>query len=174
MPKLIEKLEEKILTAARKRLTEDSLSGFSLRAVAADCGIAVGTVYNYYKDKEALMAAAMASDWAMELKQVRTSIMEVGSFQEGVLCIYREICCFSDTYEHIWQSYKPNAGFATLYHRRHMMLVDQIHSEIDFLAERFPAEISGPARTLLAELIIAASRHREVGEEDILRFVSDF
>ena len=54
MPKIIKDPEERILQAARKRLLDSDLSSFSLRGVASDCGIAVGTIYNYFKDKENL------------------------------------------------------------------------------------------------------------------------
>ena len=58
MPKIIKNPEDRILQAARNRLLDKDLSSFSLRGVAADCGIAVGTIYNYFKDKESLMAAS--------------------------------------------------------------------------------------------------------------------
>ena len=67
MPKIIEDLENRILLAARRRLLSGDLSSFSARGIAEDCGIAVGTIYNYYRDKESLMGAVMAQDWQAEL-----------------------------------------------------------------------------------------------------------
>ena len=47
MPKIIEDVENRILCAARQRLLGGDLSSFSARGIAEDCGIAVGTIYNY-------------------------------------------------------------------------------------------------------------------------------
>ena len=44
MPKIIKNPEDRILQAARKRLLDRELSSFSLRNVAADCGIAVSRI----------------------------------------------------------------------------------------------------------------------------------
>ena len=85
MPKIIKDPEERILQAARKRLLDSDLSSFSLRGVASDCGIAVGTIYNYFKDKESLMAAVMAQDWAKAREEARMELAEAPSLREGLL-----------------------------------------------------------------------------------------
>ena len=79
MPKIIKNPEDRILQAARNRLLDKDLSSFSLRGVAADCGIAVGTIYNYFKDKESLMAAVMIQDWMDALKGTREAIRKCGA-----------------------------------------------------------------------------------------------
>ncbi len=84
MPKIIKNPEDRILQAARNRLLDKDLSSFSLRGVAADCGIAVGTIYNYFKDKESLMAAVMIQDWMDALKGTREELMRSQSLQEGL------------------------------------------------------------------------------------------
>ena len=89
MPKIIINPEDRILRAARERLLDKDLSSFSLRGVAADCGIAVGTIYNYFKDKESLMAAVMFQDWMNEQKATREELMQAESLREGLLYICR-------------------------------------------------------------------------------------
>ena len=88
MPKIIEDVENRILCAARKRLLGGDLSSFSARGIAEDCGIAVGTIYNYYRDKESIMAAVMAQDWQAELTKAGERIDAVPSIEEGVRCLY--------------------------------------------------------------------------------------
>ena len=95
MPKIIKNPEDRILQAARKRLLDKDLSSFSLRDVAADCGIAVGTIYNYFKDKESLMAAVMIQDWVDALETTRGELAQTRSLQEGLLYICRGIRSFS-------------------------------------------------------------------------------
>ncbi|MBQ4505638.1 MAG: TetR/AcrR family transcriptional regulator [Firmicutes bacterium] len=172
MPKIIDGLKEKILLAARNRLLSGEASELSLRGVASDCGIAVGTIYNYYKDKENLIAAVMAEDWIAMLGRSREEILKAESFESGLLSVYKAVRDFSRMYEGIWQSYPTGSGFGSHYRARHGMLLDQIRGEISLLTAQLGVEISESRRTLLAELIIAASQHPEISEEELLGFIS--
>ena len=49
MPKIIDEAREKILSAAKHTLLGQGYSVLSLRGVARQCGIAVGTIYNYFE-----------------------------------------------------------------------------------------------------------------------------
>ena len=46
MPKIIENPEENILSAARRLVAEQGYAAVTMRAIAKECGIAVGTFYN--------------------------------------------------------------------------------------------------------------------------------
>lgn len=43
-----------ILDVAYARAQQDGLGGLSIRSVARECGVAVGTLYNYFPDKASL------------------------------------------------------------------------------------------------------------------------
>ncbi len=51
------------MLVCRRIAAEKGLKALSMRAVAGECGIALGTLYNYYSDKEELLIAAIASVW---------------------------------------------------------------------------------------------------------------
>ena len=172
MPKIIEGLKEKILVSARTRLLSGNASELSLRGVARDCGIAVGTVYNYYKDKESLMAAVMAEDWIGSLKEMRGHLQEAESFEEGLLGILGGIRDFASLYEGVWQSSPTAPNFGASFAARHGMLLGQIREEISLLAGRFGKDLPESSLTLLAELVIASSRHPEIPAEELLRIIS--
>ena len=63
MPKIIENLPEKLAEEARRQITESGYSAMTIRSVAKACGVGVGTVYNYYPSKDALVAQFMLEDW---------------------------------------------------------------------------------------------------------------
>ena len=67
MPKRIENLRETILTTARAQLLETGYQDFAMREAAHRCGVAVGTLYNYFPSKDALAAAVMLEDWHEDL-----------------------------------------------------------------------------------------------------------
>ena len=64
MPKLIPELRKQFLEAARNQvLVQDR--DFTVRQIASDCGVSVGTLYNYFPSKEALIGAVMMEDWML-------------------------------------------------------------------------------------------------------------
>ena len=52
---------EEILKAAQKILLEHGASALNMRAVAAACGVSVGSIYNYFPSKSALIGATIES-----------------------------------------------------------------------------------------------------------------
>ena len=63
MPKILEKVREQLLAEAERQIAERGYARTTIRSVAGACGIAVGTVYNYFPSKDVLVASFMAQDW---------------------------------------------------------------------------------------------------------------
>jgi len=55
--------KEELLAVTLKLAETEGVSAVNMRDVAAKCGVALGTVYNYYESKEDLMLAAMEKFW---------------------------------------------------------------------------------------------------------------
>jgi TetR/AcrR family transcriptional regulator len=82
---------EAILQAARKIFARDGLEGATLRAIAAEAGIAVGTVYLHYPAKEALYAELLAGSLADLQKHLREAVAKAnadGQLMAGALAFY--------------------------------------------------------------------------------------
>jgi AcrR family transcriptional regulator len=80
-----------ILQAARKIFARDGLEGATLRAIAAEAGIAVGTVYLHYPAKESLYAELLAGSLADLQKHLRDAVSRVAAADEltaGALAFY--------------------------------------------------------------------------------------
>lgn len=54
---------EVILTASRTMLREKGWAAINMRSVAAQCGVAVGSLYNYFSSKTELVTATVESVW---------------------------------------------------------------------------------------------------------------
>ena len=54
---------EEILRASRELMREQGWPALSIRSVAAACGISVGSIYNYFDSKAALVEATVESIW---------------------------------------------------------------------------------------------------------------
>ncbi|MGN0774144.1 MAG: TetR/AcrR family transcriptional regulator [Candidatus Ventricola sp.] len=55
--------KEAIMQVCRRIAAQEGLSALNMRAVARECGVALGTLYNYYADKDALLIATVESIW---------------------------------------------------------------------------------------------------------------
>lgn len=173
MPKIIEDLENRILVAARKRLLDQDLSSFSARAIADDCKIAVGTIYNYYKDLDSLLAAVMAEDWIEEMNRAGLALEEASSFEEGISLLYGAIHRFSMKYENVWQSYPSGKSFSIRYRHLHKILHEQILEHVRHLDGRFQKNMTSGRMNMLSVLIISAAQEMTVAEEDFVSFIRE-
>ena len=55
--------KEAIMQVCRRIVAEKGMNALNMRLVADECGIALGTLYNYFADKDALVLAAVESIW---------------------------------------------------------------------------------------------------------------
>lgn len=63
MPKIIENVREQLLEEAKKQIFEYGYANTTIRSIANACGLGVGTVYNYFKSKEMLVATFVLDEW---------------------------------------------------------------------------------------------------------------
>ena len=71
MPKIIENVREQLLCEAKRQIEKNGYAKTTVRSVALSCGIGVGTVYNYFKSKDMLIASFMAEDWLSCLEKMK-------------------------------------------------------------------------------------------------------
>ena len=55
--------KEEILKTSRELIRQQGWSSVSIRSVAAACGVSVGSIYNYFDSKAALLSEAVGSVW---------------------------------------------------------------------------------------------------------------
>ena len=65
--------KEEILDKSREIIAEKGVSAINMRTVATQCGIAVGSLYNYFASKSELMSAAVEAVWK-DIFQVGTCL----------------------------------------------------------------------------------------------------
>ncbi len=157
MPKLIENIQETILEAAKCELLESDYSGFTIRTVAKKCGIAVGTIYNYFPSKDILAASVMLKDWNEALSAMRQGSCKSGTITEGLHAIYKEIEKFSSVYREVWSQYSFTGKFASEYSERHNLLLNQLTEIIHPLLLRFDAAEDKFLENFVAENLLLAA-----------------
>lgn len=146
MPKIIENLHQRLLDEARRQVEESGLSAMTIRSVAKACGVGVGTVYNYYSSKEALVAGFMLGDW----KECVAAIEDVAAHSttpEPVLRVTHEkLRLFMEQYDPIFRDESAATSYTGSTSRYHGMLRDQLAAPIrKFCRDDFTAEFIAEA-----------------------------
>lgn len=80
--------KEEILAASRKIVREKGLAAISMRSVASEAGVATGTLYHYFPDKDALMLAVAADIWE-DIFDLETLEGRDQSFSEAASSLFR-------------------------------------------------------------------------------------
>ncbi|MBQ1305341.1 MAG: TetR/AcrR family transcriptional regulator [Erysipelotrichales bacterium] len=167
MPKIIDNAEKMILQSARKILLDGSFRDFSMRNVANDCGIGVGTIYNYYPGKLVLIAKVMGEDWENAKEKMQEAAENAGSVPEGLTAIYHAIKAFTTLYYPIWNQYAEGNETSEMLQKYHPMLQEQINGKINRLLERFGYEEDQKITPILSEAVISASTKSQISVEQV-------
>lgn len=75
--------KDKILKISKNMVLNKGFSSFSMRAIAIQCGIAVGSIYNYFPSKADLLSATIESVW----EEIFAPIKHIDKFDSFVDCI---------------------------------------------------------------------------------------
>lgn len=94
MPKNISNIKEDILLVTRQLLKETGYEELNIRKIAAHCGIATGTLYNYYDSKNKIVAEILTNDWNLMLRRVDFGIKTLNTQIEKLEVIFKELSIF--------------------------------------------------------------------------------
>ena len=165
MPKIIEGAREKILVNARKRLFEKGYQHLSLREVAKESGIATGTIYNYFANKDYLIANIMLEDWEKAVQKMDKRVAAAASVKEGVLGICKSIEEFSAIYACIWNQPSVAAAATPDLQHCHEFLSSQVGERVERLLDGKGYGNKKEYNALVIELILVSNGKEEVKEQ---------
>lgn len=103
MPKIIENIRENVLENGKKMLLEGNYKDFNLRNLARNCGLGLGTFYNYFSSKEELAYHIFKNDWDKTLKLIDDLNNENIIFKEKLFRIYTSLDTFLGQYMKIFR-----------------------------------------------------------------------
>lgn len=124
MPKILENVKEALICEAKRQIAEQGYKATTIRSVAAGCGIAVGTVYNYFSSKDMLVASFILEDWiAMleDLKQRRHS-----SPEENLFAIHNALIEFARKHASIFSDKDAVSTYYSVFYEKHKLLRHQL------------------------------------------------
>ena len=162
MPKIIENVREKAIAEARRELLEDGYDGMTMRRVAAELGIGLGTVYNYFPSKEYLAAGVMLEDWQDLMRDFEAQ--PAGADARAVIRrLFDLVKTFTGRFLVSWKQYAEHGSALSMRRRYHSVLVTQLEK---YIAAALPEETGKEKPWLsafLAELILRFASDGESG-----------
>ncbi len=91
MPKNLTNVKEDILTVTRQLIKETGYAELNIRNIAARCGVATGTVYNYYSSKNQIIAEILLNEWKLMLRRIDQNTRHPGPGIDKLKIIYDEL-----------------------------------------------------------------------------------
>ncbi len=168
MPKIIKDLDQKILKAASELFRSQGYDQADIRQIAAKANIAVGTLYNYYRNKEELFAAVVHNYLQDGWSEIDTHV--IGDDPERLL--YELLVAIQNqmngnehaVWQHIMQRAQPRNGVqpALMEIKKSVMdvmsvMVNRIEKNIQEIRRKYSSEpLPQPIAYRLAMTIILA------------------
>ena len=128
MPKILDGLRERLLAAARRQIEYNGYQNMTIRSVATECGIAVGTVYNYFPSKEILIASFLSEDWHACIDPIAAQVND--DARTHLRCIFDALHSFANSYRELFSDTEAQKVYHMVFAHRHKQLRDQIASLI--------------------------------------------
>lgn len=170
MPKIIEHLRSNLMASAREILQEEGYDALTIRRVAAQCDIAIGTTYNYFPSKDVLAATVMMDDWKNALQQLRRQCASAPSVLHGLRLVYDCIADYCHLYRNVWGQYSVPARTMPFVRSRHKMLVAQLGAEIEPLLEKYDCLFYSQLPAFLAQSLLTAATDPDTNFNDLIPF----
>jgi len=118
----------------------------TIRTVAKGCGVGVGTVYNYYPSKEALVASFMLDDWKTCVASIEEVAAGSQTLEPVLRTVYEKLRLFMEQYDPIFRDESAAASYTGSTSRYHSILRSQLAGPIGrFCRDDFTAEFIAEA-----------------------------
>lgn len=174
MPKVIENIRENILETAKQELMTEGYTGLSLRGVSRQCGVAVGTIYNYFPSKLALISAVIMEDWDKQTDKIKRSCADSNNIDSGLKSIYCHLRDFVVLYRDVWSmsiNSKDVREELKNGQQRHQQLIEQLSFHIQTLFIRFDIVKDSFTVDFIARMLLVYVKEPDVDYEQLSKII---
>ena len=126
MPKVIGKVREQLLDEVRRQIRDSGYASTTIRSVAEGCSISVGTVYNYFRSKDVLVATAVAEDWEKTTREIRS--VSPSSAHDMLSLLWNTLKSFEEEHRALFTDPEAEKKFSSVFAEWHSVLRGQIAS----------------------------------------------
>jgi Transcriptional regulator len=174
MSRKITNAKEFLMERCRQFLlnNRDGLNGrLDVRELTAQCGMAAGTFYHYFRSKDDLVMQVMGRDWQEMLDAIDAEMGRTIPLYDKVRGIYELIAAFGDNYRHSAMELLGSKPENYDFQRREMKrLYDRMAAFLQEEKDRGSLSLGARADSaayLLVQLFIAAGRNPEMNFDEL-------
>lgn len=80
-----------VLEAAEQIIRLEGLQACSMRRISGALGVAVGTIYNYYDTRDALLIELFTEQWAQTAERVQVAISDLATREDQLLAFIETV-----------------------------------------------------------------------------------
>ncbi len=125
-PKIISNVREQLVAEARQQVMQAGYTATTIRSVSSGCGIAIGTVYNYFSSKDMLIAAFMLEDWECALSHAKNELFSAVDGKSVLSLIYSELLRFIDSHRVLFDDANAVKAQAEMFSDKHPVFRSQV------------------------------------------------
>lgn len=146
MSRIIENLKEKLLDEACKQIDTNGYSAMTIQSISKACGVAVGTVYNYYASKDEILEAYFFKKWNKCVETIYIVSKYSRSYDAVVHCIYDQIKQFEREHAFLLQDETASRVIESVMYRFQGLMSRQLAQPLrKYCANEIEAEIIAEA-----------------------------
>ena len=134
MPKNLNNVKEDILLVTRELLKETGYSDLNIRKIASQCGVATGTVYNYYSSKNEIIVEILLNEWNLMLRRIDQSTKASPKVIDKLEVMFNELNNFMINVHGVWFQSHPVSNASN-------MNVNSIKEKKNFLRHQLSEKI---------------------------------
>jgi AcrR family transcriptional regulator len=175
MPDKIENAREILLEHGRAMLLQSGYGGLKVRDVTRQCGMASGTFYSYFQNKDELVFQLMDQGWSSLFEKIRAAMGSELPLHDKLAVTFREIDTRERTYRAVFAETPVVPDRFAAYYLECMTRMDQIFEKIlsaEAEAGRIQLPVS-PRKTahIMTRFFMSAVGDPEIDFEDLWRLM---
>ncbi len=171
----IENGREKLLFRGKRALLETGYGGLVIAELTAQCGMATGTFYNYFKSKDAFVNQIVSDDWDLMLKKVEKQMAKPERHRENVRFLYEQLTEFQRQYRFFTAGAGIRQGMSIQNERRDLQkLYDILSGKLTREVKTGALEIGTTpeiAAYMIVQTCLAAGRNPDMDFDDLWNFL---
>lgn len=102
MPKILENVKETLLAEGCKLLLANGYTNLNIRDVAKNSGVAVGTFYNYFSNKDEIVRELILSHWGEILVNIKVLSSSDATIKTKLITLAQYLDDFFKTYSEVF------------------------------------------------------------------------
>ena len=136
MPKIIENARGLLIDEAKKQIEENGYESVTIRSISRGCQIGLGTFYNYFKSKDALIATYLLEEWEERLAKINAQSENESDPMEILKTINFELGAFLKNNASVFYAKGAAKAFQTSSRTYHNLLIQQISDPLTKVCKR--------------------------------------